>query len=45
LAQKWLADMLDKVAESERGSASRAIRVFPNRAQAEAYAREWLRAK
>ncbi|MCU0877355.1 MAG: DUF1570 domain-containing protein [Pirellulaceae bacterium] len=41
LAEKWLGEMLDKLDENQRSRAQSTLRVFPNRAQAEAFARQW----
>jgi hypothetical protein len=43
LAQKWIRDKVDALPVEQRGKADSSVRVFPNRAQAETYAREWLR--
>jgi hypothetical protein len=43
LAQKWIRDRIDTLPAEDRGRADSQIRVFPTRAQAEAYARDWLR--
>ena len=42
LAQKWLAEMLDQLPADQRASATPALRLFPTRAAAEAYGRQWL---
>jgi hypothetical protein len=42
LATKWLTDLREKLPESDRSSAQATIRGFPNRAQAETFARQWL---
>ena len=41
-ADNWLRDMLAKIPEGQRAAAQTAVRVFPNRKQAEAYAAQWL---
>jgi hypothetical protein len=41
LAQKWLRDLVEQLPADQRPSANTAIRIFPNRAQAEVYARQW----
>jgi hypothetical protein len=41
LAQKWLRDLTEQLPADQRASATGSIRVFANRAQAEAYARQW----
>jgi hypothetical protein len=41
LAQKWLKESLDKLPEQHRAAATTALRSFPNRAQAEAFATQW----
>lgn len=43
LAQKWIRETIDTLPDQDRSRADSQIRVFPNRAQAEAYARDWLR--
>jgi hypothetical protein len=40
LAQKWLAEMTEKLPAEQQGSAKTEIRMFPNRLQAESYARQ-----
>ena len=45
LAAKWLRDSIDKLPEERRASADQALRAFPNRAQAEAFARAWLQGR
>jgi uncharacterized protein DUF1570 len=42
IAQKWLEDLEAKLNEADRPSAQSTIRRFPNRAQAESFARQWL---
>jgi hypothetical protein len=42
LAQNWLTDAISRIPEAQRGSAERSVRVFQNRQQAEAFARQWL---
>ena len=42
LAHKWRVEMLSKLPASAKNNARSQIRVFPNRVQAEAYARQWL---
>jgi hypothetical protein len=41
LAQKWLKETLDKLPAEHRDAAVTAVRTFPNRAQAEAFATQW----
>jgi hypothetical protein len=41
MAEKWLTDMKQKLPESERPGAQATIYGFDNRAQAEAYIRQW----
>jgi hypothetical protein len=41
VAQKWLAEMREKLPEADRPTAQAEIRAFPNRVQAEAYVRQW----
>jgi len=41
-ADNWLREMLAKVPEEQRAAAQSAVRVFPNRKQAEAYAAQWM---
>ena len=41
LAQKWLKESLDKLPDEHRAAAVTAVRTFPNRAQAEAFATQW----
>jgi len=43
LAQKWIRDCVDALPAEQRGKTDSSIRVFANRAQAETFAREWLR--
>jgi len=43
LAQKWIRDSVEALPADQRDKADSSIRVFPNRAQAETFAREWLR--
>jgi hypothetical protein len=43
LAQKWVRETIDALPAEQRSRAESQIRVFPNRAQAEGFAREWLR--
>jgi hypothetical protein len=43
LAQKWVRDTIDALPAEQRGKTDSSIRVFANRAQAETFAREWLR--
>jgi hypothetical protein len=43
LAQKWLKETLDKLPAEHRVAAKTAVRTFPNRAQAEAFAQQWRR--
>lgn len=43
LAEKWQEDMVAKLPPETRGSVETNVRTFPNRAQAEQFAREWLR--
>jgi len=45
LAQKWIRDTIEGLPADQRDKADSSIRVFPNRAQAESYARDWLRLK
>ncbi|MDX1944527.1 MAG: DUF1570 domain-containing protein [Pirellulaceae bacterium] len=45
LAEKWLDDSLAKLPADQRASATPALRLFPNRAAAENYARQWLAGK
>jgi hypothetical protein len=45
LAQKWLADSLAKVPAENQATAESAVRAFPNRLLAEAFATQWLRGK
>jgi hypothetical protein len=45
LAQKWIADSLAKIPAEQRAAAQSAIRAFPNRLQAEAFATQWLRGR
>jgi hypothetical protein len=42
VAAKWLSDLREKLPEADRSSTQASIRGFPNRAQAEQFAREWL---
>jgi len=42
LASKWLSDLRENLPEADRSSSQVVIRGFPNRAQAETYARQWL---
>jgi hypothetical protein len=42
LAAKWLGDMREKLPEADRQSAQAVIRGFPNRPQAETFARQFL---
>jgi len=41
LAQKWIRETIDALPAEARGRADSQIRLFPNRAQAEAFARDW----
>jgi hypothetical protein len=43
LAEKWLKETVEKLPAEHRAAAKTAIRAFPNRAQAEAFANEWRR--
>jgi hypothetical protein len=45
LAQKWLTETLEKVPAEHQAAAESAIRIFPNRLQAENYAQQWLRGR
>jgi hypothetical protein len=45
LAQKWLTDSLAKIPADQQAAAESAIRAFPNRLQAEAFATQWLRGR
>jgi hypothetical protein len=42
LASKWVSDMREKLPDSDRSSAQATIRQFPNRPQADAFARQFL---
>jgi hypothetical protein len=42
LAAKWVNDLREKLPDADRPAAQAAIRGFPNRMQAETYARQWL---
>ena len=42
LADKWRREMVSKLPAAQRPSVQAQIRIFPNRVQAEAYARQWL---
>ncbi len=42
LADKWVRETLEKIPADDRGSADPAIRQFPNRATAEAFANAWM---
>lgn len=42
LATKWVGDMRDKLADTDRPSSQATIREFPNRLQADAFARQFL---
>ena len=44
LADKWRREMLSKLPAAQKNAAQAQIRIFPNRLQAEAYARQWLQA-
>ena len=41
LAQKWIRETIDALPAEARGRADSQIRLFPNRAQAESFARDW----
>ncbi len=43
LAQKWIRETIDALPPDQRSRADSQVRVFPNRASAEAFAREWAR--
>ena len=42
LADKWRREMLNKLPAPAKSAARSQIRIFPNRVQAEAFARQWL---
>jgi hypothetical protein len=42
LASKWVSDMREKLPDTDRPSAQAEIRQFPNRTQADAFARQFL---
>lgn len=42
LARNWIRESLAKVNDAQRAAAQSAVRPFPNRQQAEAYATQWL---
>jgi len=45
LADKWLREMLAQVPTAQRASAQPAIRPFPNRTLAEAFANQWVQGR
>jgi len=44
-AENWRNQTVERLAEDQRGSAQSTVRSFPNRAAAEAFARQWLNSK
>lgn len=44
-AENWRNQALERLSDDQRGAAQSAIRSFPNRAAAEAFARQWLSTK
>jgi hypothetical protein len=43
LAQQWIRDLIGKLPAEDRARAESSLRAFPTRAQADAFARNWLR--